>query len=97
MYRLPANNTLGKTLDTWKGVSWDVTLHVNSRQSITSIHVTCLRRTDDLIIYEGYASDTVQPFDDLKQVIRDLLEDAAVDTHEDAGMQLSLFAERDGK
>lgn len=93
MNRIRRSTDLGKDLSEWKNHTWDVTLHVNARQSITSMNVTCHRRLDEKTKVEGHAATQVQPFDDMHELIRATMVEAAIrtlDASPDHGDQPSL-------
>lgn len=82
MYRIHRNTDMGESLQQWKGMAWNVMLHLNSRQSVSSIAVVCVRQFDDGGVVEGFSSMNVAPFDNLRAVIQDLLLQAALDTQD---------------
>lgn len=91
MYRISSSPALGKTTEPWKGVTWRITLQINSRQSVVAIECEALRVDAAGLLYEGVHDCQVAPFDDLKRLIRDALEESALASHKDVGMQISLF------
>lgn len=92
MYRISSAPALGKTNDPWKGITWRVTLQVNSRQSVVAIECEALRVDYEGLLFEGVSDCQVGAFDDVKGLIRRALEESALATHQDHGMQISLFS-----
>jgi hypothetical protein len=74
----PISVQLGENLEEWKGVRWVVTLHVTSRRIVESVNATAFVQFDNGDMREGFSSDVIGPFDDLIEVVRSVLTDAAL-------------------
>jgi hypothetical protein len=83
MHRVPKNNQLRKDLAEWKGVQWTLTLDINGRMVITHAAASAVKRMGPDLVAYGHAADHLDPFDDLRAKLTDLLVESAMNAVDD--------------